>query len=643
MNITSDKYLYFRDDDAAILSEKLIKLIDIFLSNDLPLHLAVIPGQLSSECSDYLRNLIKKYPNMLEIGQHGYMHKNYSTQRTKHKKYEFGVKRSFIQQEKDLLTGNRTLTKSFNSPITVFTPPWHGFNQSTLDVLTKHNFSAISLGNCLNNQLYKSINLKCIPIHINFNKRADNGSWFTENNVTIIKEIIKSPSQEVGILLHHEKFNSDKEFKQLNKLLKYLKSFETVKFKVLSQASGARIKNANLDREAVAYFLNYQFVPKPYKLTQGSDNPLIKQYDYSKIKFNNTIIRSNLSEILYSSLKKSVRKYLPLGNAPIGLLLSGGIDSAILLHLLRDLTDRPIFTLTAAFSKGSPNLRKGQLLSKTYGSNHHELIIQSKDLRIIDELYSFGVPQPIGDNGFLSTYLMFKYLNQFTRHIYSGDGADCLFSGLKMHQKYFNGNNDKKNCSVYEHYQYGETFLTEKDLESIFTDTILIDLQKPVMEAKIKCHKRNLLKRQVCLDLNFLVKNRVDYILYAAKASNSLALLPYLDKPFVQTIAGISEKQLKDSSEINKMPLRSAFNGKLPKSILNGKSEGFTPPFKDWYQDNFRFVIKQLVKSSNLGISKKYIKYLMENIKHSNKYLIGMKIWLLINLVSWQEARINSK
>jgi len=132
-------------------------------------------------------------------------------------------------------------------------------------------------------------------------------------------------------------------------------------------------------------------------------------------------------------------------------------------------------------------------------------------------------------------------------------------------------------------------------------------------------------------------------LVYAAQGNNLNIMLPFLGKDFVKYSVQIPSKYLIDKKGLQKSILRLAFKDKLPRRILTQKSEGFTPPFKLWYYKNLEYVTKKLIKSKNLGISMDYIKHLIHSYKQANDYALGMKIWLIINLVSWQEARINPK
>ena len=634
MEVKNKKHLFFRADDIAELNENFEKLIDIFIAHEVPIHLATIPQKLTNECIGYLTKIIKSYGDLIEIGQHGFSHENHSKSKDKFGKYEFGKNRTYKQQLDDIVAGNRLLKKYFKRKITVFTPPWHGFDENTLSILEKTGFSAISLGR-KKVKFESQYDLRYIPLRIDFNKRNDDGSWVSEDNKEIIKKIFISKCSTAGILLHHNAFNNPEEFSHLDKLLRFLKKDKFINFISLSDSILLDIDENKVYPEILAYYLNYQFVPKPLTLTRNSANPICGNYNFNFQDNPKTLKESTakISATLYSQFKNVLQRQLPDNERAVGILLSGGLDSAAILHTLRDITDRKIYTLTGAYSKNSQNLVYADKLAKRYNTIHQSLIIPPESLKVMPELYSKNIPQPIGDNGFLSTYLMIRKLKERTQYVFSGDGADCLFCGLQMHQKNIT---EGKNITAYEHYQFGEIFLDKGALNMVFGgNNHNICLETPLRQVADKIITKDPIKRQVLLDLDFLVKNRVDYIFYAAKTNNVDVFLPYLDKKLINFALKIPDEDLFNASYQQKHLLRQAFKEKLPVWVLSRKKEGFTPPFKLWYYSNKEFVVKTLVKAKNIGISSDYIKYLVINVKNSNKYIIGMKIWLLLNLISW--------
>lgn len=405
-----------------------------------------------------------------------------------------------------------------------------------------------------------------------------------------------------------------------------------------------------LNAEALAYYLTYQFVPKPFH----SKFQFPKKYNPKNVlKQNETQLAKNLQVHLRRVIKASMKHT----TRPVGLLLSGGLDSAILLYLLRKNTSKKIYTISAAYASDKTHLKLCASLAKKHNTIHQELIISPADLLQLPHLYSAGLEAPIGDNGFLSTYLMFKALSSKTNIIYTGDGADCLFHGLRAHYLDYLAKNylhrlksrsvlsamitqkfllPKTNYPDYEHYKYDEIFLTKNEAHKYLG--MGIDLTKPLKAVIDTIKASDPIKKTILLDLNFLVVNRVDYILKAATANKITIILPYLDSKLVDYVLRIPSKYFIKNSE-QKYILKKAFKGKLPPEVIAQRKKGMTPPFREWYAQNRSFVLKTLRKAPALGIAPEYIRYLVENIGRSNEYAYGMRIWLILNLVLWHDGQ----
>lgn len=634
------KYIFFRDDDVAGLTKNLERLLDIFISAKVPIHLSIIPNRLTKECKDFLISKIIKYKDLVEIGQHGFDHKDHSGYKNKWKRYEFGPRRSYLQQRKDIHKGKIILENYFKKRINVFTPPWHRYDENTLKSIIEENIPIISTDH--KSQIFDIFpHTETVFVNINFNKVKNNGSWFVEDSREIFKKIFSIHEQAIGILLHHDKFSNQKEFLLLKNLIYILKNTKFIEFIPLSKVPVlCKSQNQNF-RNALFYYLTYQFVPKPLTIIKNHINTVHKDYDYSYITKPKIINdrENTICKNLYNRLKEVIKKQLPNRDEPIGLLLSGGIDSAAILHILRDLTDRKIYTLTGAYHKNAANLTLTNWLAEQFNTTHDNLIIEPAELKKIDEIYNNGyIPQPIGDDGLLSFYLMIKKLKENCSTIFAGDGADCLFSGLKMHLTNIENKDERDEDNDFEHYKFGDIFLNKQELKVFFNQkSNVIDLAAPLKAVCSKILTRDVLKRQVLIDLHFLVKNRIDYLIYPSKICKVELFLPFLDKKFIDFVVGIPSAYLIKGKQ-QKYILRKTFQDKLPQEVINRGKEGFSPPFSLWYEANKEFVIRKLIMSIRLGIPKDYIKYLISIIPKSVCRDNGMKIWLILNLVSWHNS-----
>ena len=114
---------------------------------------------------------------------------------------------------------------------------------------------------------------------------------------------------------------------------------------------------------------------------------------------------------------------------PVGVLLSGGIDSALIVGLIAEAGVRPIQTFTASFAEHGPDERPyARAVAERFGTEHRELCVAapSRDLvyRVLDQF-----DEPFADTSAIPTYLICQQACQFVKVALTGDGGDESFLG----------------------------------------------------------------------------------------------------------------------------------------------------------------------------------------------------------------------
>lgn len=148
---------------------------------------------------------------------------------------------------------------------------------------------------------------------------------------------------------------------------------------------------------------------------------------------------SSLLQKVEASLLQSIKARIP-SDVPWGLFLSGGVDSTLLLALLRELgyQDFPAFILTYA-----PSLQKyatqdgrfAQMAAQQYGAERLVLEMGPSDLLRLPEFIG-SLDQPWGDPASFLSYLLAEKASQYTKVCFSGAGADEYFAGYNRHLAY---------------------------------------------------------------------------------------------------------------------------------------------------------------------------------------------------------------
>src|SRR3954453_10867746 len=137
---------------------------------------------------------------------------------------------------------------------------------------------------------------------------------------------------------------------------------------------------------------------------------------------------AELVEELRARMRDSVRAHL-LSDVPVGVLLSGSVDSAALAALAAQETPEAVHTFTIGFAERSFDERAdARLVAERYGTEHHELLVRPEPellLRALAEAFD----EPFADSSALPTYLVSQLAAEHVKVALSGEGGDELFGG----------------------------------------------------------------------------------------------------------------------------------------------------------------------------------------------------------------------
>jgi len=205
------------------------------------------------------------------------------------------------------------------------------------------------------------------------------------------------------------------------------------------------LPRGEVDLDALEAFLAFNSIPAPYsifrdtrKLPAGhvlvweeSGGLSIERYarpgpvPVDEMRADD---EAELVEELRARLRDSVRAHL-LADVPVGVLLSGGVDSAVLAALAAQETSDAVHTFTIGFQERSFDERAdARLVAERYGTNHHELLVQPDPLVLVPALADV-FDEPFADSSALPTYLVSQLAAEHVKVALSGEGGDELFGG----------------------------------------------------------------------------------------------------------------------------------------------------------------------------------------------------------------------
>ena len=137
---------------------------------------------------------------------------------------------------------------------------------------------------------------------------------------------------------------------------------------------------------------------------------------------------AELVEELRARMRDSVRAHL-VSDVPVGVLLSGGVDSSLLAALAAQEMSEPLRTFSIGFEERSfDELGDARLVARRYGTDHHELVLRPDAARLLPALAD-AFDEPFADSSSLPTYLVSQLAASHVKVALSGEGGDELFGG----------------------------------------------------------------------------------------------------------------------------------------------------------------------------------------------------------------------
>jgi len=209
-----------------------------------------------------------------------------------------------------------------------------------------------------------------------------------------------------------------------------------------------------IDIEALNLYLTFLYVPAPWTMFNGikrlppghlltCKGKEIQIEKYWDVVYRSSDTRDEGHYIggIRRKLTKSVERRL-MSDVPLGVFLSGGLDSSVVVGLMSQIMDRPVDTYSVGFDAsigGSPkfnvDFEHAKLVARHFGTNHHEIVIsKNDDLEELLPKLVWQLDEPLSNPTIIPTYLVAKLAKESVTVTLSGDGADELFGGYTRYR-----------------------------------------------------------------------------------------------------------------------------------------------------------------------------------------------------------------
>jgi asparagine synthase (glutamine-hydrolysing) len=376
-----------------------------------------------------------------------------------------------------------------------------------------------------------------------------------------------------------------------------------------------------------------------------------------------------LAEELRGRLRDSVRAHL-VSDVPVGVLLSGGIDSATLTALAAAESGYRVSTFSIGFEEQSfDELEMARLVAKRYGTDHHELVLRPDAVDLLPRLVD-AFDEPFGDSSALPTYLVSQLASDTVKVVLSGEGGDELFGGyytyvadrlaprigraapllrplvdrLPSSSRRVSFDYKAKRFvrgahlpPVERHHAWKEIFSADvqQELLSAPRTSDPLDVYR---ERYGETEGSEELARLQDLDLGiYLVDDLLVKTDRASMAHSLEARVPFLD-PVVAELALALQTRQKVRGFSKKRLLRRAAAPLVPREIIRGRKRGFSIPVASWLRGDLAGFARDVLSPETIQ-RQGYLdagavtRVLDEHI--SGREDLSRQIWGLLNFTLW--------
>lgn len=381
--------------------------------------------------------------------------------------------------------------------------------------------------------------------------------------------------------------------------------------------------------------------------------------------------------------RESVKLRL-MADVPLGMFLSGGIDSSAICAMMAEVVDEPIKTFSVGFKEREANeFEYARIVSKAFKTDHHEITITPE--QFFEELPNlvWHEDEPLGFIASVPLYFVSRLAQKHVKVVLTGEGADETLGGYGRYYKTLQLLNygEKYESFVPESIRnviksnvgslplgkkLTRTFLSRSaDIENLYFDNFAIFTKS--MQAKLLTDstKEQILEKNPYIELERWLEaadanDLLDKLLYTdsktylhellmkqdqmSMAASIESRVPFLDHELVEYTAKLPRKYKIRGSE-TKWILREAMKGILPEDILTRSKMGFPVPVGSWFRNEFKHVVDECVLSER-ALSRGIFQtdFVREIVaKHDSGENHDERIWFLVNFEIWQRRFIDGE
>lgn len=448
-------------------------------------------------------------------------------------------------------------------------------------------------------------------------------------------------------------------------------------------------KEVNL--QSMYYYLGYEFVPAPdtmfkniHKLRQGHyaifKNGNLQIQKYWDLKFKTEITdEDEAADRIFNVLETSVKRRL-ISDVPLGVFLSGGLDSSTVVGFVSSLYPGKVRTFSIGYKdKTFSELPYAKIVSDFFNTEHNILMIDPITPEDIEKSL-YHLDEPMTDLSTIPFYLICRKAREKVTVCLSGEGGDEMFLGydrlkaarvnryynifpsffrkkiitplilklpdqpqkkgaINMLKRFIEGTLYPEEAGAMR-WQY---FLNSKTEQNIFNESARNNISftpfDPIYYFSRTCNSDLQIDRDIYVDIKLTMADSVLMKVDKMSMATSLEVrVPFLDHEIAELCASIPAN-LKLKKLTTKYILRKTLKkyNFLPESIIYRGKQGYSLPVKNWLREELKDYMIDLLKNSPIikeNFNNSYLSELIKEhleLKHNHNHIL----WALMNLSLW--------
>jgi asparagine synthase (glutamine-hydrolysing) len=430
-----------------------------------------------------------------------------------------------------------------------------------------------------------------------------------------------------------------------------------------------------------------KLAPGSYMLVSTSRRSIdIRRYWDLEFTPKTSLSKTEVMEQVRTTLNKAVELRM-VSDVPLGVLLSGGIDSTIITGLMASLSSQPIKSFSIGFDTfGYNELPYARLVAERFKTDHHEFVVQPDIAQVVPEIVYY-IDEPMNDSSVIPTYFVAKMAHEHVTVVLNGDGGDEAFSGYERYGEILSllkfskvipwKMNDvlrsivmsvPEDVDFYRFFAKARTFTEINHLspakfvmrsyqkwsyperQFLYRPEVLQDLEalapfpleKSLLVDFEKFSYLSVIDQMLAIDSQRYLPDDLLVKMDRMCMANSLeARSPLLDQEMVELAASLPET-FKRKANHGKLILRKTFSDLIPETILNRPKHGFSIPLEVWFRKELKEMLYDHLLVKNSRCHEFFEQKAIANIlsEHQSGKDHSAKIWGLLVLELWQKQII---